>query len=715
MARTLFSPSWYRVAPLRPTLRKQVVIHRHNYRGKPWHVIEERSSEHHHRFKPATYFIIGLMDGTRTVDAIWRAALDRLGDEAPSQDDMIDLLAQLHFADLLKTDASPEAHDLFLRYRSRDRQRWMARLSAPFAWRLPLFDPDRMLDHVVPAARWIFSVWGLVVWALIVGTGLVLAGLNWGRIVERIAERVLDPWNLAALVVAYPILKILHELAHALAVKVWGGRVHDIGVMFILFMPIPYVDASASSGFASKWRRALVDAAGILTELLIASIALMIWLDTEQPVLRSVLFNLMLIGTVSTVLFNGNPLLKFDGYYILSDIIEIPNLAQRAQKYLAYLFKRYLWGVPNASSPVTANGERFWFLLYGPLAALYRVFLTISIAMFLASEYLLVGLLLAAWCVLLMGVMPIVRFVSTLANDADLRYRRPRVAASIAGIVAAVLALLFVVPAPHSTIAEAVTIVPENRQVRAGAEGFVVRLLAEPGAPVAAGTQLAKLADPTVEAEARVLKAQVTALEVRLAAVEFTKVVDASVIRAELKAVKEDLARVSERRLEQTVVASASGRFLVPSPADLPGRFLQRGTIFGYVHDPGEVIIRAVVDQAGMGAIQRGVRRVEVWETGPETRPGPALVARIVPGGRNELPHKALSAEGGGTIQLDPRTPDQLRTISNVFQIDLQPDRSHPVDFIGQRHFVRFEHEPRPIGLQLFDRARQVVLERFGF
>jgi putative peptide zinc metalloprotease protein len=714
MARTLFSPSWYRVAGLRPTLRKQVIIHRHNYRGKPWHIIEERSSEQHHRFKPATYFIIGLMDGQRTVDDIWRAALERLGDEAPSQDDMIGLLAQLHFADLLRTDTSPEANDLFRRYQSRDRQKLLARLSAPFAWKAPLFDPDSLLDRLLPAARWIFSRWGLLVWLLVVGTGITLAALNWGRIVERLAERVLDPWNLVALAVAYPILKVLHELAHAMAVKVWGGRVHDIGVMFILFMPIPYVDASAASGFSSKWRRALVDAAGILTELLVASIALIIWLDTEPSPLRSVLFNIMLIGTVSTVLFNGNPLLKFDGYYILSDIVEIPNLAPRAQRYLAYLFKRYLFGVTTAPSPVTSDGERIWFLIYGPLAAIYRVFLTVSIAMFLAGEYLLVGILLAVWCVLLMGVMPIYRLFSTISTDSDLRQRRPRVIASLAGVVAAILLVLFVIPVPYATDAEAVAVVPENRQVRAAAEGFLVRLLADPGATVTTGTPLAQLSDPTVEAEARVLKSQVASLEVRLAAVEFTKVVDASVVRAELKAVKEDLDRVTERKHDQTVVATANGQFFVPAAEDLPGRFFQRGTVFGYVHDPRDTIIRAVVDQSGMGAIQAGIKRVDVWQTGNETRPDRAEVARMVPGGGNELPHRALSVEGGGVLPLDPRSPDRLRTTSNVFQIDLQPDRNRPIDFIGQRYFVRFEHAPRPLGFQLFDRAREVVLARFG-
>ena len=714
MTRTLFSPSWYRVAQLRPTLRKQVTIHRHDYRGRAWHVIEERANEQHYRFTPATYFIIGLMDGTRTVNAIWRAALDRLGDDAPSQDELIDLLAQLHFADLLKTDATPEAHQLFQLMQGRERRRWLGRLASPFAVKVPLFDPDSVLDRLVPAAHWIFSWLGLSIWLLAVGIGAILAALNWGSITDRVSERVLDPWNLLAIAIGYPLIKMFHELGHALAVKVWGGRVNDVGVMFILFMPVPYVDASATSGFQSKWRRALVDAAGILTELLIASLALMLWLQTEQPMLRSVLFNLMLIGTVSTVLFNGNPLVKFDGYYILSDALEIPNLAQRSQKYLGYLFKRYVWGASNAVSPVTARGEALWFLLYGPCASIYRVFIMLSIASFLASEYAAVGILLAIWCVITLGVVPLARLISSLAADPDLRERRWRLIWTSAGIAGVVAAALFVMPAPYFSIAEAVAVVPENRQVRAAAEGFLANLAAEPGVHVTAGTKLAVIIDPSVESEVKVLKAQVTALEARLSAVQFTNRVEANLIRAETRTVKEELARASERMTEQTVMAGADGRFLVPMASDLPGRYFQRGSIIGYVHDPSEMIIRAVVEQAGMGAIERGVRDVTVWEAGYETSANPGKIKRIAPGGGNELPHKALAADGGGTIMLDPRSPEKLRTMANLFQIDLEMQGSIPANFIGKRYYVRFEHQPRPLGLQLYDVVRQAMLQRFG-
>ena len=106
-------------------------------------------------------------------------------------------------------------------------------------------------------------------------------------------------------------MKALHELGHSYAVKRWGGEVHEIGIMFLVFMPVPYVDASESAGFQSKWQRAFVGAAGILVEIFLASLALFIWLNAEEGLVRAFAFNVMLIGGVSTLFFNGNPLLRF--------------------------------------------------------------------------------------------------------------------------------------------------------------------------------------------------------------------------------------------------------------------------------------------------------------------------------------------------------------------------------------------------------------------
>ena len=118
-----------------------------------------------------------------------------------------------------------------------------------------------------------------------------------------------------------------------------------------------------------------VAAAGMAVELFVAALALFLWLNVESGRVSAIAYNVMLIGGVSTLLFNGNPLLRYDGYYVLADWIEIPNLAQRSTRYLGYLLQHYILGVDDAVSPVTAPGERAWFICYGIASFCYRLFI----------------------------------------------------------------------------------------------------------------------------------------------------------------------------------------------------------------------------------------------------------------------------------------------------------------------------------------------------
>ena len=716
MARSLFSASWYRVATLRPQIHRHAIFHRHAYRGQVWHVIEDRAAERFHRFAPATYFLIGLMDGARSVDAIWRAAIEKLGDNAPSQDDVIRLLAQLHASDLIKTDMTAEADDLLRRYRAIDRQNWLKRLGAPFAMRTPLFDPDRFLDLLAPLMRPVFTVWGFLAWLALVLAGTVTAALHWSDLTSDLSDRLLAPWNLVAIALAYPFLKLFHELGHALAVKVWGGRVRDIGVMFIVFMPVPYVDASASSSFQSKWRRIVVDAAGIMVELMLASIALMLWVGADPGAWRSFLYNVAFIGTVSTLLFNGNPLLKFDGYYIFADYLEIPNLAQRAQAYLGYLFDRYALGIRHRVSPVSAPGERFWFLLYAPLAGLYRIFLTFSIAFFLASQYMLVGVLMAVWALLLMLLAPLSRTVKRLFLEPDPGTSRLRAAGVVGGLAAVGLAALFILPAPHVTMAKGVAVVEENGSIRAGAEGFITEILAEPDSQVTAGQPLIRVSDPTVDAEVKAIRAQLASLKAKLAATDFTNAFEAAVVREEIRSAESDLEAETLRKSEQTILAPADGQFRLLDAHDSEGRFVKRGETIGFVQDPGRLVVSVIVDQVAFGDIQNRVGAVGLWSAGSETRPIAARVKLVHPGGVTALPSPALAADGGGDFAVDPRRPGELRTLANVFQIDVEPLGAIAPGsvLIGRHYLVRFEHPPEPIGWQLVATGRRLLLDRFG-
>ena len=177
----------------------------------------------------------------------------------------------------------------------------------------------------------------------------------------------------------------------------------------LALMPVPYVDASSSAAFRSKWQRAVVGGAGIMVEVALAALAMITWTLVEPGVVQAVAFNVMLICGISTVLFNGNPLLRFDGYYVLADLVEIPNLAMRANRYLAYLAQRYLFLIPDLVSPVTARGERFWFVTYAVGSFCYRMGVTLGVALVIGNQFFFVGIALAMWTVTLGLFLPIAK------------------------------------------------------------------------------------------------------------------------------------------------------------------------------------------------------------------------------------------------------------------------------------------------------------------
>lgn len=337
---SMYSPMWYRVANLKPRLRSHAEVHRHHYRGRLWYVLQDHSSGRYHRLSPAAYYLVAQMDGHRTFQEIWDRAVDFLGDEAPTQDEMIRLAGQLHTSDTLLCDVPPDTLELFSRHRLHEKMKLKQWFWSPLSIRFPLLNPERFLERWQSVARYAFNWFGFFLWLAVVGYAVSLAGVHWGGLTQNLADRVMTPENLFVLWLVYPVVKLVHEFGHAFATKVWGGEVHEMGIMLLVFIPVPYVEASSASAFSDKSKRMIVDAAGIMVELFLAALAMFVWVNVEHGIIHTIAYNVILIGSVSTLLFNGNPLLRFDGYYFLSDAIEIPNLGSRSTNFLGYLFQR---------------------------------------------------------------------------------------------------------------------------------------------------------------------------------------------------------------------------------------------------------------------------------------------------------------------------------------------------------------------------------------
>ena len=406
--RPTFSESWYRVADLRPGLRTTIQVHRQYFRSQMWHVLQDPGTNQYFRLSEPAYAFVAMLDGQKSVAEAWKICNEELGDSAPTQGEVIQLLGQLYTSNLLQADVPPDAEGLLQRYskrRSREIRSYMMNL---LFIRIPIFDPDSFLNRWVSVFGKAFTKWGFMVWAFVVAVGLYSIGGHISELASR-ANGVLDPDNLFYLYISFTFVKLFHEMGHAFSCKRFGqesggGEVHTIGIMFLVFTPMPYVDASSSWVLRNKWQRACVGVGGMYVEIFVAAIAAIIWSHTAMgTVVNAICYNVMFIASVSTLLFNGNPLLRYDGYYILSDYLEIPNLAQRSKQYLYYLVRKYVYGVKNVRTPAYSRGERFWFPIYGLASTIYRVFICTAILMFVAEKFFMVGVILALAAVVTWG------------------------------------------------------------------------------------------------------------------------------------------------------------------------------------------------------------------------------------------------------------------------------------------------------------------------
>jgi len=487
-----------------------------------------------------------------------------------------------------------------------------------------------------------------------------------------------------------------------------------MGIMLLVLSPVPYVDASASTAFANKWHRAIVGAAGMIVELVIAAIAVYVWVSVEPGVVRTLAYNAILIAGISTVVFNANPLLRFDGYYILADVLEIPNLRQRANTYLGYLCERYLFGSADAQAPRTTRGERTWFVTYAVSSLIYRILVVVAILLYLADQLFLLGVLFAVMTVFTWFVLPLGKGLKYLFTSPRIRRVRGRAIAVSTAMAALAVVLLALFPAPFRTRAEGVVWIPDEAIVRAEVDGFVDRVAATPGVAVQSGELLMLCRDPELTKDVKVFEAQLQEIKARIREQTVTDLVKSRILEEEQRYIEERLARAREREAELVIRSKTGGTFVLPKAEDLPGRFMKRGEVLAHVVDVNTIIVRTIVDQNVIDLIRHGIRGVQVRLADRLTEPMTATVKRLVPAASEELPSAALGSEGGGQVPLDPHDPKGQKAMKRLFQIDLELPPQHGLVNVGGRVYVRFDHGWDSLLAQWYRQGRQLFLARFN-
>jgi putative peptide zinc metalloprotease protein len=421
MSGSLFSPLWYRIAGLHPQLRPDVRVQRQQYRDQRWHLLVGTASGRMFRVNDQAYQFVGRCDGRKSVQEIWDTLLAQAGDDAPTQDEVIAVLNQLDGQGLLSYEVVPDAAALADSANERSRRRRQAFVN-PFAMRVPLGNPTALLRRLEFLGPVLLNRLALWAWLAMIAVAAATAAAHGSELAAHAAAHLATPRFLLISWLCYPPIKLLHELGHGLAVRRWGGEVREAGFSLLVLIPAPYVDASASAAFRERRHRIVVGAIGIMIELAIAAVALAVWLNVQPGLVRDIAFATAFIASVSTLLFNGNPLLNFDGYYVLGDAIDVPNLGPRSRGWWGGALMRLALGDAGTPQPRLARGERKWLVLYAPLSLAYRLFVSLLIVLWIAAHSLLLaaaGAAFIAWSQVLKPAWAAIH--STISSDTNSR------------------------------------------------------------------------------------------------------------------------------------------------------------------------------------------------------------------------------------------------------------------------------------------------------
>jgi putative peptide zinc metalloprotease protein len=311
-------------------------------------------------------------------------------------------------------------------------------------------------------------------------------------------------------------------------------------------------------------------------------------------------------------------------------------------------------------------------------------------------------------------LLPLWKAISFIFFNPGLHHRRTRAIAVSAILVSVLAGVLFLLPVPLRTQVEGVVWLPEQSIVRAGTDGFVLDLQVEPDAHVSADTPLIVTQDPFLTAELQILESRLAELRLQYTVVHIEDRVKARIIKEDINAVEEDLARLRERIDSLVIRSSTAGRFVVPAAADLPGQYLHKGQLVCYVLDPEAVTARVVVSQEDVALVRQNTRGVELRIVDSPYEVFAATILREVPGASKRLPAVALGSQGGGAIVVDPRDGQGLTTFEKVFQFDIGIEGLQLLEYAGGRVHVQFDHGYEPLGLQGYRAIRQLLLRRFN-
>lgn len=708
---------WQQLAQLKPSLPRHIVFQRRQYQDEIWHLLQDKTTGRFHRLNASAYQLLNLMDGRRNLQQILQLAeLASSSDatlDAPTRDDLIHLIQYLHVADLLVCDMPPSTQELFGRRERLRNQSWRRLLSNPYTWKISLGNPDRLLNGLLPLGRKLATQWMGYLWLATITFALVLVAQHWPELTQGGLDHLLSPANLFLLWLTYPFLKILHELGHGIFTKVWGGEVHECGVVFILGTPLPYVDATAATGFAHKSQRLMVSAAGMAVELFLAALALIVWVQLDDGLARDILFNVMVIGGVSTLFFNGNPLMRFDGYHLLTDAIDQPNLATRANKQLGYLVNRYIYAAKDTAAISTSAGESIFLASYSLSAFIYRLFVFLAIIKLAASYFPLLGIVLAVWLLVFQIMWPSFLYVQARWKTSRQQGNPTRVLSIWGAIFASLILLTSIIPMPYSTQVQGVVWLAEDSQIKAQALGEITQVLVKEGDSVSKGQVLIQLSNPQLQSQLLIKQAQVAEFNARYQQIWLSDRAQAQLLEQEMDRLKAEANHLQQQINNLNVVSPSDGIFRSTRAHLLVGSYAAYGDVLGIIDNQEPLRIRVAVTQEDIGAVRQHAESIAIKFSSIPLADFSGELIEQVPSATFELPSPVLGVQGGGTVVLDANSSNLTRTAKMIFVMDIGIARDAHRHGFGERAYVRFNHKPEPVVFRIYRSFQQAFIRGF--
>ncbi len=487
---------------VRLSVRPDLQITEQRYEGKVYHVVKDPVCLRYYRFNNQEYFVFSLFDGKHTMEEVRKRFEDEFKPHRLEFQDLESFARQLVTAGLVQHEAGGAGKHLFQRRAKQRRLRRIAALTNILYWKIPIFDPDRILTWMYGYLWWIFT-W----WFFAASVGLMLAALfhvlvhfqafydKMPRYQEFFAiNTVLYMW------LSLGCVKVIHEFGHGLSCKAFKGECHEMGVLLMCLSPALYCNVTDAWTVADKWKRIIISFAGIYVELVIAAIATFVWWYTPHlPTVNNIAMCLMVLCSVSTVVFNANPLMRFDGYYMMADWLEIPNLRDRSNRFLMGLFQEKCLGIEIPPEPYMAPGRKVLFVTYATSSYVYRWVVTFSVIWFLSGflgpQLKILSQMLAIASLASMFIWPVYRAVKNVRQRGRLPDMKAKRVYATAAVAAALVAGFLFVPIPVGRVKELglVAVDPGSADnVGLTEPGILTSLHVEEGQWVSRGQLLAK-------------------------------------------------------------------------------------------------------------------------------------------------------------------------------------------------------------------------------